>query len=84
LLHLTLKAAKGLSRFFVLSPRDARYALVTLASHTGWALSELLELNGHELMQWLDVSTLASPNSTFLIDACWFFNLLMDEPSWLS
>jgi hypothetical protein len=42
-------------RFFVLSPRDARYALVTLAIHTGWALSELLELNGHELMQWLDV-----------------------------
>jgi hypothetical protein len=28
---------------------------VTLASHTGWALSELLELNGYELMQWLDV-----------------------------
>jgi hypothetical protein len=29
--------------------------VIALASHTGWQLSELLELDGHELMAWLDV-----------------------------
>jgi hypothetical protein len=51
---------KSLSGFFVLSPRDARRALIVLASHTGWTLTELLELDGHELMAWLDVLPTAS------------------------
>jgi len=29
--------------------------VVAIASHTGWALSELMELDGHELMAWLEV-----------------------------
>jgi hypothetical protein len=41
--------------FFILSPKDARRAVVALASHTSWALSELLELDGNELAAWIDV-----------------------------
>jgi hypothetical protein len=40
----------------VLSPKDARRAVVALASHTGWGLSELLELDGEELVGWLEVA----------------------------
>ena len=41
----------------MLSPKDARRAVVALASHTGWALSELLDLDGDDLMAWLEVTT---------------------------
>ncbi|MCG8471378.1 MAG: hypothetical protein MI742_05920 [Desulfobacterales bacterium] len=33
-------------------PEIARQLVLELASHTGWALSELLDLDGEELVTW--------------------------------
>lgn len=36
-----------------MSAADARRAVLTLASHTGWGLNELLDLDGEEVNEWL-------------------------------
>jgi len=39
----------------------ARQAVVQLASLTGWALAELLELDGLALKQWLEAARAVQP-----------------------